>query len=80
MSGEEETHVKFVQLDPEEETQRSMRGFEHRKDLVVSSSVEPMLPVLSLMIVRSGLSTLFNMPFLFPSISGGSNSKREMMK
>jgi hypothetical protein len=39
MSGEEETHVKFVQLDPEEEAQRSMRGFEHRKDLVVSYSV-----------------------------------------
>jgi hypothetical protein len=79
MSGEQETHVKFV-LDPEEETQRSMRGFEHRKDLVVSSSVEPMLPVLSLLIVRSGLSTVFNMPFLFLSISGGSNSKRKMMK
>jgi hypothetical protein len=80
MSGEEETtHVKF-QLDPEEETQRSMRGFEHRKDLVVSSHVELMLPVLSLIIVRSGFSTVFNMSFLFLSISGGSNTKGKMMK
>lgn len=33
------THVKFDHIDPEEENQRSMRGFEHRKDLVVSFEI-----------------------------------------
>lgn len=35
MSEDGEAHVKFVQIDPDEENERSMRGFEHRKDLVV---------------------------------------------
>jgi hypothetical protein len=31
-----DNHVKFDHIDEQEENERSFRGFEHRKDLVVS--------------------------------------------